>query len=39
MSPLHGVTESEDRWVPADAAGLDNLDALAYRSNLLGSDR
>jgi len=29
----------EDRWDNASSAGLSSLDALVYRSNLLGSDR
>src|SRR6266851_1461386 len=29
----------EDRWDDASSAGLSSLDALVYRSNLLGSDR
>src|SRR6266849_10631444 len=29
----------EDRWDDASSAGLSSLDALVYRSNLLGADR
>jgi len=36
---LHGIPAPEDRWDDASAAGLEVLDALVYRSNLLGSDR
>ena len=33
------ILPPEDRWDPASAAGLSALEALAYRSNLLGADR
>jgi rhamnulose-1-phosphate aldolase/alcohol dehydrogenase len=36
---LHGIPAPEDRWDGAAADGLDVLDRLAYRSNLLGADR
>ena len=36
---LDGIPAPEDRWDDASAAGLSSLDALVYRSNLLGSDR
>ena len=36
---LDGIPAPEDRWDDASAAGLSPLDALVYRSNLLGSDR
>jgi rhamnulose-1-phosphate aldolase/alcohol dehydrogenase len=36
---LHGIPAPDDRWDAASAAGLGVLDALVYRSNLLGSDR
>ncbi len=36
---LNGIPEPENRWDAAAAAGLDSLDALTYRSNLLGADR
>ncbi len=39
IAALHGVTEPVDRWIAEDAAGLDDLGALTYRSNLLGADR
>ena len=37
--PLAGIPAPVDRWDPAAASDLDTLDALAYRSNLLGADR
>ncbi len=39
MSVLHGIPAPDDRWNHTDASGLSTLDALVYRSNLLGSDR
>jgi rhamnulose-1-phosphate aldolase/alcohol dehydrogenase len=36
---LHGIPAPRDRWDDAVAASLGVLDALAYRSNLLGADR
>jgi rhamnose utilization protein RhaD (predicted bifunctional aldolase and dehydrogenase) len=36
---LGGIPAPEDRWDDASSAGLGSLDALVYRSNLLGSDR
>jgi rhamnulose-1-phosphate aldolase/alcohol dehydrogenase len=36
---LHGIPAPQDRWDEAQAAGLDVVDGLAYRSNLLGADR
>ena len=39
VSVLRGIRAPADRWDAARAAGLDALDALTYRSNLLGSDR
>ena len=39
LGVLHGIPAPADRWDAAAAAGLDSLDALTYRSNLLGSDR
>ena len=36
---LGGIPAPEDRWDDASSAGLSSLDALVYRSNLLGSDR
>ena len=33
------IPAPEDRWNDAGSAGLSSLDALVYRSNLLGSDR
>ena len=36
---LHGIPVPEDRWDAATAGGLEGLEALVYRSNLLGSDR
>ncbi len=36
---LRGIPAPEDRWDAARVDGLDPLDALTYRSNLLGSDR
>src|SRR5215471_6234082 len=36
---LHGIPAPEDRWDEAHASGLDLLDGLVYRSNLLGADR
>ena len=39
MDALHGIPAPEDRWDDASSAGLSSLDALVYRSNLLGSDR
>ena len=37
--PLAGIPAPVDRWDAAAASDLDTLDALAYRSNLLGADR
>jgi rhamnulose-1-phosphate aldolase/alcohol dehydrogenase len=37
--PLHGIPAPEDLWDGGAATGLDVLDALVYRSNLLGADR
>ena len=34
-----GIPEPVDRWSSSDAAGLDILDGLVYRSHLLGADR
>ena len=39
VKALDGIPAPEDRWDDASAAGLSSLDALVYRSNLLGSDR
>jgi rhamnulose-1-phosphate aldolase/alcohol dehydrogenase len=36
---LHGIPAPEDLWDGGAAAGLDGLEALVYRSNLLGADR
>jgi rhamnulose-1-phosphate aldolase/alcohol dehydrogenase len=36
---LDRIPAPEDRWDEASSAGLSSLDALVYRSNLLGSDR
>jgi len=36
---LNGIRIPADRWDPAAAEGLSVLDALVYRSNLLGADR
>jgi rhamnose utilization protein RhaD (predicted bifunctional aldolase and dehydrogenase)/NAD(P)-dependent dehydrogenase (short-subunit alcohol dehydrogenase family) len=36
---LGGIPAPDDLWDPAAAAGLGVLDALVYRSNLLGADR
>src|SRR6202142_2081370 len=36
---LHGIPAPIDQWDPAAVEGLDALDALTYRSNLVGSDR
>jgi rhamnulose-1-phosphate aldolase/alcohol dehydrogenase len=36
---LRGIPAPDDRWDDARASGLDGLDALVYRSNLLGADR
>ena len=36
---LDRIPAPEDRWDKASSAGLSSLDALVYRSNLLGSDR
>ncbi|HEX4673196.1 MAG TPA: bifunctional rhamnulose-1-phosphate aldolase/short-chain dehydrogenase [Solirubrobacteraceae bacterium] len=36
---LHGIPAPEDRWDESQAAGLDAIDGLVYRSNLLGADR
>jgi rhamnulose-1-phosphate aldolase/alcohol dehydrogenase len=36
---LHGIDLPVDRWEPSKVEGLSVLDALAYRSNLLGADR
>src|SRR5690349_12819120 len=38
MGVLVGIPAPEDRWEPGNDA-LDVLDALVYRSNLLGADR
>ena len=38
MGALHGIPAPEDRWV-GSAAGSGVLEALVYRSNLLGADR
>jgi rhamnulose-1-phosphate aldolase/alcohol dehydrogenase len=38
-SPLRGIPEPLDRWDDAAARGLAPLDALVFRSNLLGADR
>jgi rhamnulose-1-phosphate aldolase/alcohol dehydrogenase len=37
--PTKSVPSIEDRWDPARVTGVDELDALVYRSNLLASDR
>jgi rhamnulose-1-phosphate aldolase/alcohol dehydrogenase len=39
VAALHGIPAPLDRWDDAVASRLDMLDALAYRSNLLGADR
>ncbi len=39
LSVLRGIPAPDDRWDAERAAGLDDLDGLTYRSNLLGSDR
>ena len=39
VAPLHGIPAPSSRWDTTAAAGLSMLDALAYRSNLLGADR
>jgi rhamnulose-1-phosphate aldolase/alcohol dehydrogenase len=39
LTVLRGIPAPADLWNPAAAARLDPADALAYRSNLLGSDR
>ena len=39
LGVLHGIPAPEDRWDPARPTGSTPLDALAYRSNLLGADR
>ena len=36
---LHGIPAAEDRWDDLAAAGLNVLEGLTYRSNLLGADR
>jgi rhamnulose-1-phosphate aldolase/alcohol dehydrogenase len=36
---LERIPAPEDRWDNASSTGLSSLDALVYRSNLLGSDR
>jgi rhamnulose-1-phosphate aldolase/alcohol dehydrogenase len=36
---LHGIPAPEDRWDDAGVEGLGVVEALAHRSNLLGSDR
>src|SRR5439155_24051443 len=36
---LAGIPAPEDRWDDASSEGLSSLEALVYRSNLLGSDR
>jgi rhamnulose-1-phosphate aldolase/alcohol dehydrogenase len=36
---LQGIASSESRWDDAAVTGLSLLEALAYRSNLLGADR
>ena len=36
---LRGIPAPEDRWDETAAAGLEVLDGLVYRSNLLGADR
>ena len=36
---LDRIPAPDDRWDKASSAGLSSLDALVYRSNLLGSDR
>ncbi len=36
---LRGIPAPDDRWDDSRAAGLDVLEALVYRSNLLGADR
>jgi rhamnulose-1-phosphate aldolase/alcohol dehydrogenase len=36
---LNGIPVPEDRWDDTTAQSLDDLESLAYRSNLLGSDR
>ena len=36
---LRGIPAPEDRWDAAAVEELDTLDALVYRSNLIGSDR
>ena len=36
---LHGIPAPEDHWDDLAAAGLNVLEGLAYRSNLLGADR
>src|SRR5882724_895391 len=36
---LASIPAPEDRWDDASSAGLSSLEALVYRSNLLGSDR
>jgi rhamnulose-1-phosphate aldolase/alcohol dehydrogenase len=37
--PASGIPLPSDLWDPGAASGLDGLDALVYRSNLLGADR
>ena len=39
IGPLNGIPAPADRWDESAARGLDGLDALVYRSNLLGADR
>ena len=36
---LHGIPAPEDRWDDLAAGGLNVLEGLTYRSNLLGADR
>jgi rhamnulose-1-phosphate aldolase/alcohol dehydrogenase len=38
-TPLHGIAPPVDRWDAAAASALEPLDALVYRSRLLGADR
>ncbi|MEN3311163.1 MAG: hypothetical protein V7645_492, partial [Actinomycetota bacterium] len=39
VKALDRIPAPEDRWDNASSTGLSSLDALVYRSNLLGSDR
>ena len=39
LGVLHGIPAPVDRWDAAAVAQLDSLDALTFRSNLLGADR